>query len=98
MNYSFHSDAQVEVSAAVVWYAGQNQQLGNEFFAELQDTISRILANPTAWTEISDGARRCLMRRFPYGIVYQIGDGTITIIAVMHLHRAPDYWVGRVDL
>jgi len=98
MNYSFHSDAQLELSAAVVWYAGQNQQLGNEFLAEVQNTISRILANPAAWTEIYGGARRCLMRRFPYSIVYQIGAGTVTIVAVMHLHRAPDYWIGRVGL
>lgn len=29
--------------------------------------------------------------RFPYGIVCQIVNNTLVIVAVMHLHRRPGY-------
>jgi hypothetical protein len=34
-------------------------------------------------------------RRFPYGIIYSHDKGVIYILAVMHLHRDPNYWQER---
>ncbi len=39
--------------------------------------------------------RRSLVKRFPYGILYSEEESGIYIIAVMHLHRFPDYWKHR---
>jgi hypothetical protein len=83
--------------AAASYYGGQSQRLGDEFLTELENTISRILANPEAWTEMANGARRCLMHRFPFGVVYEVADESVTIIAVMHLRRAPNYWLDRFE-
>ncbi|HAK44654.1 MAG TPA: hypothetical protein DCO79_01865 [Spirochaeta sp.] len=33
---------------------------------------------------------------FPYGIIYSYSTEEIIIIAVMHLHRKPDYWKSRL--
>jgi len=33
---------------------------------------------------------------FPYGILYSLLDQDIVVVAVMHLHRKPDYWEKRV--
>jgi hypothetical protein len=41
--------------------------------------------------------RRCLARRFPYGVLYFMEQGDILILAVMHLHRSPDYWKARIQ-
>jgi len=35
------------------------------------------------------------MNRFPYGIVYTTHGDDIFVVAVMHLHRKPDYWQTR---
>jgi hypothetical protein len=40
--------------------------------------------------------RRRLIGRFPYGLVYQETQFGILIVAVMHPHRHPRYWVGRL--
>jgi hypothetical protein len=40
--------------------------------------------------------RWCLAKRFSYGIVYQIYEDTVRIIAVAHLRRRPGYWDKRV--
>jgi hypothetical protein len=36
------------------------------------------------------------LKRFPYGIVYQIRGDEISIVAVAHLHRQPGYWSERL--
>jgi hypothetical protein len=37
------------------------------------------------------------MNRFPYGIIYVASDKEVLIIAVAHLHQAPEYWRARTD-
>jgi hypothetical protein len=44
---------------------------------------------------MSADSRRCRFNRFPYGLVYQVIDDEILILAVMHLHRYPTYWDHR---
>jgi len=34
--------------------------------------------------------------RFPYALLYRVEADTITILAVMHMHRRPGYWEQRV--
>jgi len=98
MNIEFLEPATAELYEAIVYYNIQRQGLGLEFAKEVQDTIERIKQNPEAWTTISTSkqARRCLTNRFPYGIIYQIRDNTILIVAVMHLKRRPQTWQPRL--
>ena len=49
-----------------------------------------------AWQMVSQDVRRALVRRFPYGILYAIDAETILVVAVMNLHRAPNYWANRL--
>jgi len=44
---------------------------------------------------LSKHTRRCLVHRFPYGVIYQVTGEVILIIAVMQLNRKPGYWRGR---
>ena len=40
--------------------------------------------------------RRKLLQQFPYGLVYhQPEPDWVEVVAVMHLHREPDYWRHR---
>jgi plasmid stabilization system protein ParE len=98
MNIEYLQPAAAELYEAISFYNIQRQGLGLEFAKEVQDTIERIKQNPEAWTTISTSkqARRCLTNRFPYGIIYQIRDNTILIVAVMHLRRRPQTWQSRL--
>ena len=95
MNYSFHAAAEAELSQAVDYYNACRADLGWEFAQEVHAAIQSVLAHPAAWTSLSQHTRRCLVRRFPYGVVYQVAGDAIQIIAVMHLNRKPDYWGDR---
>ncbi|TMA93261.1 MAG: type II toxin-antitoxin system RelE/ParE family toxin [Deltaproteobacteria bacterium] len=56
------------------------------------------LDNAVAWynDQIEPEIRRCLIARFPYGLIYGIDGDTIVVVAVAHLHRRPRYWIDRI--
>jgi plasmid stabilization system protein ParE len=93
----FLSPARRELRETVRYYNTQLVRLGDEFRDEAQETIRRIKEFPEAWHPLGGSIRRCQMRRFPYGIIYEASGDEIVIIAVAHLHRKPEYWRKRVD-
>ena len=95
MNYHFHPDAESELNEAVDYYNGCQEGLGLEFAKEIHSTIQNIRSFPHAWTPLSQNTRRCLTKRFPYGVIYQTKGGEIIIIAVMQLNKKPGYWRKR---
>ncbi len=99
MNIDFLEPAAREFYEAIVFYNLQRRGLGQEFAKEVEDAIERIKQNPEAWTTISSSqrARRCLTNRFPYGIIYQIRQDTLLIVAVWHLRRRPQAWQDRIS-
>ena len=89
--------AQAEMDDGITYYEEQVNGLGFEFLDEILDTFKRIKLNPDAWSPLSKRTRRCLVHRFPYGIIYQIRENNILIIAIAHLHRKPEYWRDRIE-
>jgi plasmid stabilization system protein ParE len=88
--------AQQELDDAVAWYNEQATGLGQEFLDELDRVVRRAVTFPMSCPEIEPGVRRCLLARFPYGLIYGVDRKTIVVVAVAHLHRKPRYWVGRI--
>ena len=97
MLVEFLEAAEAEFIEAVDYYNEQSEGLGYEFAAEVKRTIGRTLQYPDAWPKLSARTRRCRTHRFPYGIVYQVREDRILIVAVMHLHRHPETWKSRVE-
>ena len=94
MNYRFLSPALNELTNASDYYEEQDSGLGYEFIKEVEGAIERILQFPFAWHILKDPYRQCILKRFPYSIVYQVTDPDhIIIISVFHLHRQPDSWI-----
>ncbi len=96
MRIRFLEAAQQEVDDAVAWYEEREEDLGRNFLDELDRVIRRIKSFPLASTEIEPGIRRCLLARFPYGLIYGIDEDLIIVVAVSHLHRQPRYWIDRL--
>ncbi len=72
--------------------------MGYEFAVEVYDSIGRAIEHPKAWPILDGDVRRCQLKRFPYGVLYSEEATGIFVIAVMHLHREPDYWKHRLGL
>ncbi len=96
MKVVFLQPAEAELVEAVTYYNLQSEGLGFEFAAEVKRTLGRIMRYPEAWTSLSNRSRRCRTSRFPYGIVYQLREDSILVVAVMHLHKHPDSWKSRL--
>jgi len=92
---SFHPEAEEEFKAAIEYYEEKGVGLGYDFAIEVYETIKRSTAFPKAWPIIEADIRRSLVRRFPFGVLYSEYHQEIHIVAVMNLHREPDYWKHR---
>lgn len=90
------SAAEEELEHAIIHYEAMEAGLGLRFYAEVKNTVDRILSYPEAWYQVSENARRCRTKVFPYGIIYQLREKEILIVAVAELHREPNYWKERI--
>ncbi|MBI3611152.1 MAG: type II toxin-antitoxin system RelE/ParE family toxin [Nitrospirae bacterium] len=97
MKFYFHPEAEAEFDRAVEYYEQCQSGLGLEFAEEVYATIARIIQYPDAWSALSKNSRRCLVSRFPYGVIYQIKSHLLRIIAVTHLNRRPGYWKEKLE-
>ena len=93
---SYHPEAKDEIRKVADYYQRRRQGLGEEFLAELEAVIGKILMNPLRCARISGRFRCCLVKRFPFGIIYAIDDDQIFVAAVAHSKRRPGYWKQRV--
>ena len=96
MRFYFHEDAEFEFNKTIEYYEGCRTGLGLDFTQEVYATIKCIIEFPDAWSPMSKRTRRCLVNRFPFGIIYQVISGLVRIIAVADLRRQPNYWKDRV--
>jgi plasmid stabilization system protein ParE len=92
----FLKAAQRELDEAIEYYEAQMPGLGAELLKEVRAAMERIEQYSEAWCPVSKRARRYQIKRFPYGVIYQIRQDEILIVAVAHLHRKPDYWRNRI--
>ena len=96
MKIEFLEIAQIELDDAISYYNHEMNGLGDKFLTETLKAIDRIVKFPSAWQPCSKRTRRCRLRYFPYGIIYQITKGVILITAIANLHRKPEYWQDRL--
>lgn len=97
MHFDFHPDALREYDEAAQYYAACRPGLEYRFMDVIEETIARIVEAPTRWPVLDGPVRRCLSRVFPYVLLYTLEDDRVLIVAVMHSHRAPGYWHGRLS-
>jgi len=97
--YRFHPEALAEYEAAAVWYGERSYEGALGFVSVIEDGIAEIRELPEAWPSWPGlpEARRRVLRRFPYSIVFLLEPAEIVIVAVAHHKRRPGYWIGRVS-
>jgi plasmid stabilization system protein ParE len=95
MRIEFSPEAQAEFVDAVRYYERQVSGLGAHFRAEIRDALNRLQHWPLAAPVERGEIRRLILSRFPYKLLYSVETDCIYIIAVAHLHRAPEYWIER---
>jgi plasmid stabilization system protein ParE len=96
MRWEIHPEALLEYQEAALYYEVRDASLAHRFVEAIEDAIRRIVESPLSWRVVDDDVRRCLTRHFPYAVLYTVDGDDILIVAIMHGHREPGYWRGRV--
>jgi toxin ParE1/3/4 len=91
-------EAEEELTSAALWYEKERAGLGEELLAEADRALTAIFETPLAWQTApgSKGARRFVLKRFPFVVYYFLRSDDIWIIAFAHTSRQPGYWHHRI--
>ena len=92
----YHQDAIADIKSAVAWYQKRSSKAALDFIEELNRATETIREAPDRWPSGKDNTRRFLLWRFPFAIIYSEEESTITIWAVAHGSRRPEYWTHRL--
>ena len=82
-------DAAAELAQGRRWYDAQVDGLGSEFVAEFRRAAASIGDYSAAAVVLARGYRRCMLRRFPYGLVYLEKAEVLLVVALWHSARDP---------
>jgi plasmid stabilization system protein ParE len=85
----------LDLIEAIDYYNEINSQLAQALLDEFYEGIDEIVLNPYLYQIISKSYRKLSLRRFPYKIVFQVKQDQITIVALAHHKRKPNYWRNR---
>ena len=87
--------AAAELNHARTWYEGVHADLRDRFALAVETTIEAIGQDPLRFPVVYRGRRRAGVRRFPYGIFYEVQEHQILVIACFHDSRNPKRWQSR---
>lgn len=68
-----HEAARREANEITAWYADRSNEIAVRFSCELLTAMRSSAIAPSRYPEYLHGARRILLRKFPYFVVFSIG-------------------------
>ena len=100
VGYGFHPEALCEYAEAAGYYLREaSSRVADRFVAAAESAVAAFLTAPTRCRVVeAPDIRRYVFSRFPFVIYYRWEpvEERVTIHAVMHSSREPDYWHHRV--
>ena len=85
-------EANEDLLDARAWYDNIRPQLGERFAVAVEATVEAIAERPLQFPVVHRGRRRAGVRRFPYGIFFEVQEHRIVVIAWFHGRRDPRRW------
>jgi|SRR5207244_3931665 len=92
----YHEGAAADARSALAWYEKRSPKAACDFVEELDRAAEVIQKAPERWPSGSNDTRRFLLWRFPFTSIYSQKEEIITIWAVAHGSRRPEYWTERL--
>ena len=87
--------ADQEFLEAIDYYEQEFSAVSRAFIEEFLRSLEFIRQFPEAWQKVDRHTRKCLLKRFPYVILYIVEETSIIITAVAHQHRHPDSYLRK---
>ena len=89
------TDANEDLLEARAWYDNIRPELGERFALAVEAMVEAIAEHPLQSPVVYRGRRRAGVRRFPYGIFFEVQADRIVVIACFHGRRNPRRWQSR---
>ena len=89
-------EAEADIADATDWYEEQRNGLGSRFLEDVRSIIELIASNPLQYAMRYRDARRALLHRFPYALIFRVADSEVRLVGCFHTSRDPRRWQARV--
>jgi toxin ParE2 len=94
--FIFHPRFKRDAHAVARRYEDEQEGLGADFRAEVERALALVAEYPLAGALIDEEVRRQQVRRFPYHVLYHVGEDVVFVMSVAHQHRRPGHWRRRL--
>ena len=88
-------EAEDDLMSAASFYEAQRPGLAHRFIAAVERVVSFAAEQPLTGAPLGGAIRRHLVPGFPYAVIYEVDRDPVRVLAIAHLRRHPDFWLGR---
>ena len=96
MKVRYLSPVALEATEALQYYEAIAPQLGGRLIHEFEASVNRIKRFPLGWRPIDADLRQCMVKGFPFVVIYALRNEEIIVVALANTHRRPGYWRDRL--
>lgn len=89
-------EAEEDIRSARDWYEAQREGLGEDFTLCLDACFGTVQQQPRSFQKVRKTARRALVHRFPYLVLFVAQRDAVIVIGVFHTSRDPASWDERL--
>ena len=84
-----------DLAAAVTHYDGISPDLGNRFRVSVRGRIETLTKRPDSFARVRDRLRAAMLDRFPYVLLFEYENETVTILGIFHAASDRERWFER---
>jgi plasmid stabilization system protein ParE len=88
-------EANEDLLEARAWYDKIRTELGERFALAVEATVEAIAEHPLQFPVVHRSRRRAGVRRFPYGLFFEVQERRVVVTACFHGRREPRRWQSR---
>lgn len=86
--------AEQDIREAFEWYELQKDDLGNAFKEQVEKALVSLKTNPLKHQIRYKSIRIYFLKKFPYGIHFNVKENQVLILAIFHTALNPKKWNG----
>jgi plasmid stabilization system protein ParE len=88
-------EAEADIARAADWYEERAPLLRVQFLRAIDSAVESIQGNPHQYQLVYGKARRAMLERFPYALIYVASEHELIVAACFHCSRDPKRWQSR---